>query len=91
MMDFVDKLRKDFDESLQVDDSEVRKEWESKYNQAITERDKLSGSVMSPEGSTGNDFLAQEQVHRRRNRKLKNRKSQKPLMKFSVLRNKERK
>lgn len=40
LMDFVDKLRSDFDESLSVDYSEVTKEWEDKYNAVVSERDK---------------------------------------------------
>lgn len=43
MMDLIGKLRSDFDESLTVDMEEVRKEWESKYNTVISERDKAIG------------------------------------------------
>lgn len=40
LMEFVDMLRRDFDESLSVDYSEVNKVWEEKYKNVVEERDK---------------------------------------------------
>lgn len=39
MMELVDRLRSDFDESLSVDMTETVRDWENRYNQAIGERD----------------------------------------------------
>lgn len=39
IMELIQKLRDDFDESLQVDTREVTAEWEEKYNSAVRERD----------------------------------------------------
>lgn len=41
MMDFIGKLRDDFDESLKVDSEETIREWENKYNRVVGERDEV--------------------------------------------------
>lgn len=43
IMDLIQRLRDDFDESLKVDTREVTAEWEEKYNSAVTERDRAIG------------------------------------------------
>ena len=41
MMDLVEKLRSDFDESLSVDMSETVRDWENRYNTVVGERDEV--------------------------------------------------
>lgn len=43
IMDLIQRLRDDFDESLEVDTREVTAEWEEKYNSVVTERDRAIG------------------------------------------------
>lgn len=43
MMDLVQKLRDDFDESLSVDVEEVRREYDGRINDITAERDKARG------------------------------------------------
>lgn len=41
IMDLIQRLRDDFDESLTVDTREVTAEWEEKYNSMVGERDQV--------------------------------------------------
>lgn len=43
VMDFISRLRSDFDESLSVDLDEARRDWEDRYNTAVSERDRAIG------------------------------------------------
>lgn len=43
MMNFIDRLRSDFDESLSVDYDESTRQWQEKYSNMQSERDKAIG------------------------------------------------